>query len=219
MTVKLKEEVINLLKEDLEFRYAVAGLIGLEEVLKRLDKHEAQLVKLREDMLKGFQRHDEEIAKLREDMVKGFERHDEEFARLREDMRRGFELLERHVSALGARWGLLSEEAFREGLKGLLEKELGLRVERWSGFDQQGYVYGYPSPLEIDVAVVDGKTILVEVSSHVRPSDVAAFKRKAEAYEKATGRRPERLMIITPYAEDKAKEACLKQGVEIYTKI
>jgi hypothetical protein len=113
----------------------------------------------------------------------------------------------------------MSEEAFREGLKGLLEKELGLRVERWSAFDDEGSVYGYPSLLEVDVAIVDGKTILVEVSSHIRPSDVVAFKRKAEAYEKATGRRVERLMIITPYAEEKAKEACIKQGVELYTKI
>jgi len=45
-------------------------------------------------------------------------------------MIKGFELVERHISALGARWGLISEEAFREGLKGLLEKELGLKVER-----------------------------------------------------------------------------------------
>ena len=46
----LKSEILRLLKEDEEFRYAVAGLIGLEEVLKRLDRHEEQLVKLREDM-------------------------------------------------------------------------------------------------------------------------------------------------------------------------
>jgi len=78
----LKSEILRLLREDEEFRYAVAGLIGLEEVLKRLDRHEAQLVKLREDM-----------------------------NRLREDMNRGFELLRRHIDALGARWGLLAEES------------------------------------------------------------------------------------------------------------
>jgi hypothetical protein len=26
-------------------------------------------------------------------------------------------------------------------------------------------------------------------------------------------------MIITPYAEDKAKEACIKHGIELYTKL
>jgi len=51
----LKSEILRLLKEDEEFRYAVAGLIGLEEVLKRLDRHEEQLAKLREDMNRSFE--------------------------------------------------------------------------------------------------------------------------------------------------------------------
>jgi len=52
---KLREEIFKLLKEDEEFRYAVAGLIGLDEILKRLDRNEKELIKLREDMLKGFE--------------------------------------------------------------------------------------------------------------------------------------------------------------------
>ena len=101
----LKEEFITLLKEDETFRYTVAGFLGLEEILKRLDRNEAELVRLREDMLKGFKRHDEmlekhsaEIARLREDMIKGFLRHDEEIARLREDMMKGFG--HKHLSLL-----------------------------------------------------------------------------------------------------------------------
>ena len=97
----LKEEFLALLEKDKDFRYAVAGLLGFEEILRRLDKHEEELVKLREDlnrlgenMLLGFKRHDEELVKLREEMNK-----------LREDMLRGFELMNRHLDALGARWG------------------------------------------------------------------------------------------------------------------
>jgi len=134
-------------------------------------------------------------------------------------MNKGFELMERHISALGARWGLLSEEAFREGLKGLLEKEFKFKVEKWSHYDEEGIVYGYPSLIEVDVAIHDGKTILIEVSSHIRASDVFAFKRKAEAYERFTGKKPDKLMIVTPYANDKAKEACIKHGIELYTKV
>ena len=122
----LKDEFLTLLKRDKEFRYAVAGFLGLEEILKRLDRHEEQLVKLREDFnrkceedSKRFLSIESEIAKLREDMVAGFKRHDKEIAKLREDMVRGFELVERHISAIGARWGIMSEEAFREELKGL----------------------------------------------------------------------------------------------------
>jgi len=196
-TRELKSRILKLLKEDEEFRYAVAGLLGLEEILKRLDRHEAELVRLREDM-----------NKLREDMN-----------RLREDMIRGFELIERHISALGARWGLMAEDAFREGLRGLLEKELGFRVERWRVYDNAGIVFGYPSEVEVDIAVSDGKLILIEVSSHVRASDVLQFKRKAELYEKMTGRKPDRLIMVTPYIDEKALEAARQLGVEAYTKV
>ncbi|MEM2545895.1 MAG: DUF3782 domain-containing protein, partial [Nitrososphaerota archaeon] len=176
---RLKSRILKLLREDEEFRYAVAGLIGLDEILKRLDRHESHII----EILKRLDRHEQEIARLREDMnrlredmIRGFERHDKEIAKLREDMNRlredmnkGFEAVNRHISALGARWGLMSEEAFREGLKGILEKELGLKVERWTAFDEGGEVFGFPSPVEVDVAVKDGKTLLIEVSSQVRP--------------------------------------------------
>jgi hypothetical protein len=46
----LKEEFLALLEKDKEFRYAVVGLLGFEEILRRLDKHEEELVKLREDL-------------------------------------------------------------------------------------------------------------------------------------------------------------------------
>jgi hypothetical protein len=243
--------MLRLLKEDEEFRYAVAGLLGLEEILKRLDRNEQELVrlredmakmfekheerfarieeeirriwqeiaKLREDMVKGFERHDRELERLREDMIKGFERHDRELAKLREDMMKGFDAMNRRISALGARWGLESEEAFREGLRGILEKELGLKVERWTAFDETGSVFGHPSQVEVDVAVSNGKVMLIEVSSHVKQADVAALVKEAELYERTTGRRPDRLIVVTPFAEERAMEAALKLGVEIYTRV
>ncbi|MBS7611504.1 DUF3782 domain-containing protein [Candidatus Bathyarchaeota archaeon] len=251
MELKLKEKLLKLLKEDEEFRYAVAGLIGLEEILRRLDRHEAELVKLREDMMEGFRRHDEilsrhqaELVKLREDMLKGFMRHDEEIAKLREDMNKGFErhgeilsrheaelvrlrgdmmegfnLLKRHLDALGARWGMLSESAFREGLKGILERELGLKVGKWAKYDQEGEVFGYPSPIDVDVTVKDGREILVEVKSHVDKADVRIFERKARFYEKNEGRKPSRLIMVAPYVDDDALELAKHLGIEIYANV
>jgi hypothetical protein len=216
MAVKeLKSRMLRLLREDEEFRYAVAGLLGLEEILKRLDRHEAELVRLREDMNKLR----EDMNKLREDMVEGFRRHDIELARLREDMIRGFELVESHISALGARWGIMAESAFRESLKGLLEKELGYRVEKWTVFDEAGKVYGYPSLVDVDVTVSDGKLILIEVSSHIKTSDITTFKRKAELYMEKTGKRPDKLVAVTPYIDDTAQKAAKELGIEVYTKV
>lgn len=303
----LKKEFLELLDRDLEFRYAIAGYLGLSEILKRLDsivgeqtkvwveiskvweevkalreeqgkiwaeinkvwseisrvweeikalregqnrlweevkdlregqnrlweeltklredmiegfrRHDEEIAKLRQDMIEGFRRHDEEIARLRLDMMEGFKRHDEELAKLRSDMIEGFNLLKRHLDALGARWGIMAEEAFREGLRGLIERELGFRVERWVSYDDEGMVFGYPSRVEVDIAVKDERLLLVEVSSHIRASDVHEFKRKAELYERKTGRKPDRLIIITPYADGKALETAEKFDIEVYTKV
>lgn len=46
MAVDVRKEVLRLLKEDEEFRYAVAGYIGLSEVLKRLEAIENNLENL-----------------------------------------------------------------------------------------------------------------------------------------------------------------------------
>jgi hypothetical protein len=257
----LKREFLELLDRDVEFRYAVAGYLGLSEILKRLDAlaeeqvklREEQVrlreeqtkiwneiakiwseikalkeeqVKLREDMIAGFKRHDEILArheeqliKLREDMVAGFKRHDEEIAKLREDMMEGFRLLGRHIDALGARWGIISEQAFREGLRGLLERDFGFRVERWVKRDEQGFVYGYPSDIDIDVAVHDEKVILIEVKSHVDGEDVYSFRRRCEFYRIMEGREPSRLIIVTPYADEEAIKIAEKLKIEVCTKV
>jgi len=134
-------------------------------------------------------------------------------------MVRGFELVERHISALGARWGVMAESAFRESLRGLLERELGYRVEKWTVYDEAGKVYGYPSDVDVDVTVSDGKLILVEVSSHIKTSDVSAFGRKAELYTEKTGKKPDRLVIVTPYIDDRAAQTAKKLEIEVYTKV
>ena len=246
----LKKRLLELLKEDEEFRLTVAGLLGYGELLQKMKESLQELAKLREDMIMGFKRHDEELAKLRQDMLEGFKRHDEEFAKvwaelarlredmimgfkrhdeefakvwaeiskLREDLNRGFAALSRRLDALGARWGIMAENAFREGLRALLE-DLGIRVERWSALDEEGRVYGYESVVELDVAVRDGELILVEITSHVKASDVAEFRRKADFYAEKTGRKPDKLLIVSPYADEEALKAAKRLGVEIRTDV
>ncbi|MEM0223228.1 MAG: hypothetical protein QXJ99_02380 [Thermofilum sp.] len=46
----LKKEFLELLERDVEFRYAVAGYLGLSEILKRLDSVEDSLRKLWEEV-------------------------------------------------------------------------------------------------------------------------------------------------------------------------
>jgi hypothetical protein len=208
---QLKDKILTLFREDQEFRYAIAGLLGWEEILRRLDRHEEELSRL--------SRETAELRKETTELRKETTELRKEMTKLRQDMMEGFQLVHRQLSALGARWGIMTEEAFREGLRGLLEKELGLKVERWAKNDEEGWAFGYPSWVEVDVAVRDGKVVLVEVKSHVGRADVYSFRRKAEFYERVEGKKPSRLLMVTPYADEEALTAAAHLGVEIYTRV
>jgi len=94
----LKREILELLDKDLEFRYAVAGYLGLSEVLKRLDAIAEEQKNLREEQVKLREEQTkiwreiasirEEQKNLREEQVKLREEQKnlrEEQVRLRED--------------------------------------------------------------------------------------------------------------------------------------
>ena len=192
-----EEEFLERLEKDRKFRMAVAGLLGYREIMEKLESHDRKFNEILEE--------------LREHR-RVLEEHDHKLNEMLKD-------IQRRISALGARWGLMSEEAFRNGLRSLLEREFGLKVERWKARDDEGLVYGYPCEVEIDLAIRDGKVILIEVSSHVRSADVSAFKRKAEFYERSTGRKPDKLLMITPFADRRALWLAERVGVEIYTRV
>jgi hypothetical protein len=218
---ELKDALIKLLEEDKEFRYTVAGLIGYKEVMDRLADI-AQILAGMRDRLVGIE---ESMEQLRKDMVEGFRRHDEELRRheqimeqLRKDMVEGFRRLDLKISAIGARWGIMNEQSVRNGLKGILSKDLGYTVEEFKYSDDEGYVYGYPSSVQIDVVVKDSMVIVLEISSHVKRSDPPTVKRKAELYERVTGRSVSKVVIVTPFIDDDdAVDVCRRYGIEVYS--
>ncbi len=123
---ELKEVFLKILKEDEKFRYAILGSAGLEEILKRLDRHEEILIKLRED----FKTVSEEQARLRED----FKALSEEQARLREDfneMRKEQIRIAEEQIKLREDFKTVSEEQarLREDFKALSEEQARLRED------------------------------------------------------------------------------------------
>jgi hypothetical protein len=251
-----KKKILRTLREDEEFRYAVAGLLGLETILNELRMLRAdfqrhlELEEMRwrendkrweennkrweennrrweennkrweennrrwEEAYKRFEAIEAELKKLREDHNK-----------LREDFNRQFELFskrldsfERRLIAMGARWGVESEETFREAMKNIVEEILGAgKVEKWRVLDEEGVVLGYKAEVEVDVLIKDKVHILIEVKSSASESDVFKLWRIGKLYEKKTGVKP-RLVMVTPFPTDKALEAAKNLGVEIYTR-
>ncbi|MEM1538422.1 MAG: DUF3782 domain-containing protein [Candidatus Nezhaarchaeales archaeon] len=50
----------------------------------------------------------------------------------------GFNLVRRRIDALGARWDMFGEGAFREGLRSLVERRFGFRIEEWVKHNGEG---------------------------------------------------------------------------------
>ena len=87
MVEKLKKEFLELLEKDTEFRYTVAGYLGLSEILKRLDRLEEGQNKLWENQNRLW----EEVKNLREGQNKLWEEVRKlwvEVRGLREDQRK-----------------------------------------------------------------------------------------------------------------------------------
>jgi len=113
--------------------------------------------------------------------------------------------LEVMISALGTRWGIQAEDVFRKGMMELLSNT-NWKVDREIIFDKEGIVYGYPSEVEIDVIISDGKVILVELTASLKRSDLIPFSKKKELYEKEKGRKVSEVVVITPFIDDKNEE-------------
>ncbi len=254
MSSELREEFLRLLREDVEFRYAVLGLLGIEEVLKSISRNtEAikdlqqqvrdlqlqvrdlqQQVKVLQGQVAELQREVREHTRAIRDLQQQVVEHSRAIRDLQQQVKslqgQALELqkvvkvhteelrrLSDRITALGARWGVLAEEAFREGMRGVVERILGVaKIERWCYVDKEGFVYGYPAVIDVDLVVKDGEHILIEVKSSVDRGDVLELKRISELYERVTGVKP-RLVIVTPYARDRAIELAKLLNIEVYT--
>jgi hypothetical protein len=94
--------------------------------------------------------------------------------------------IEMQIGGLGARWGMQAEEAFRSGMKTILE-EVGFRAERYLAYDTEGEVFGRSDQVELDVVIQDGKAMVIEIKSSLDRGQVHLFSRKVAFYARKTG--------------------------------
>jgi hypothetical protein len=122
------------------------------------------------------------------------------------------------LGGLGARWGLQTEEAFRHGIRTILE-EVGFRTERFLTWDAAGEVFGHPEQVELDVVVQDGKVTVIEMKSSLDRANTYLFNRKVEFFTRHTSRQVARKVVIAPYADERAKEVAMRLGIEVCTDV
>jgi hypothetical protein len=104
--------------------------------------------------------------------------------------------------------GVFNEDAFRSGVRELL-RDVGYSVDRWVYYGDRGYVYGYPSEVELDVVARDGRTFAVEITSALRRGDLQQIKRKVELFSAVTGRKVDAVYVITPFIHDRNPDAVI----------
>jgi hypothetical protein len=138
-------------------------------------------------------------------------RTEDEVARLRRT-------IETQIGGLGARWGMQTEEAFRQAMKTILE-EVGFQADRYLTYDTTGEVFGHPDQVELDVVIHNGTAIVIEIKSSLDRGQVYLFSRKVAFYQRKTGQQVTRQVIVTPFAEQRARDVAGNLGVEICTDV
>jgi len=124
---------------------------------------------------------------------------------------------ESSIGALGARWGIQTEEAFRNALKGLLENRFNVEVLHVNEFDDKGEVFGRPDQIELDLIITDGELLIGEIKSSMSKGDMYIFERKARFYEKRHQRNATRLFVISPMIDPKARVVAKNLAIEAYS--
>jgi len=190
-----KEEFLDLLKKDEEFRYTVLGYLGLDEITRRMDATQTTQTKILEE-LRGIREEQtriwEEIRALREDfneilvrvetLEAGHERLERSLEGFRSEMYLGFNSLRKFAGvSLEEFMRVMLSGSFRE--RGILPAEASLERAVVEGEEINLF---YPDPL-----------IVGEVTAYTDSvEEISKLLRKAEAAKRKYGKEPERLLLI-----------------------
>ena len=137
--------------------------------------------------------------------------------RILDEIERSRSRQEQGIGALGARWGLASEQSFREALKGILEKSFGVQVLNINELDDEGLVFGQPDQVEIDVIIQNGTVILCELKASMSKADIYLFERKVRFYEQRHQRPVQRKLVISPMVSPNARAVADRLGIEVFS--
>jgi len=124
---------------------------------------------------------------------------------------------ESNIGALGSRWGLHSESAFRNALKSILEESFGVKVLNINEFDNNGEVFGQPDQVELDIIIKNGLLIVCEIKSSISKNDMYIFERKVRYYEKHHQQTANRMIVISPMVDKYAYPVAKKLGIEVHS--
>ncbi|MEM2238088.1 MAG: hypothetical protein QXR26_05770 [Candidatus Caldarchaeum sp.] len=224
LAVDLKRELLRLLEEDEEFRYAVAGRIGILEILKRLDRLEEGQNRLWEEvrsLREGQEKLWEGQKRLWENQEKLWESQNKLWQEVKE-LKKAFHGLSRKVSAgfaeLGSALGVTYEMHAAAYIQVLLE-ELGYPSARVS----RGWALKDGEVLEIDM-FCEEPLVVGEVTTRLKDekeveSEITKLLDRVEAVSSKYGRKPFLTILSVGIAPenlvDRLREETEKHGIKL----
>jgi hypothetical protein len=170
----------------------------LEEQNRKWDEQKAEENKKWEEQNARWEANQKELQRMNDALIAMVHKHD------------------RSIGALGSRWGLQSERAFRNALAGILEKSFGVQVLNVIEFDYEGTVFGRPDQVELDVIIKNGVLIICELKSSIDKAGMYIFERKVRYYERKHDRKASRMMVISPMIDARAQRVADILGIETY---
>lgn len=162
------------------------------------------------------QRQQEENNRKWEENNRKWEEASKRFDDLHQEIMAQARKADRSIGALGSRWGTQSEKAFRDALAAILEQSFGVQVINVNDYDDTGEVFGRPDQVELDVIIKNGLLIICELKSSIDKAGMYIFERKARFYEKRHQRQAQRLIVISPMIDTRARKVGEQLGIEMY---
>ncbi len=217
----IRQELPHLLETDPALRAYILELTRREYAPREdtQDRFYEILAELRSDREAQARKWEEQNRKWEENQAEQNRKWDEnqqELRRLHEEIMAQSKKQERSIGALGSRWGLQSEKTFRDALAAILEKSFNVQVVNVNEYDDRGEVFGRPDQVELDVIIHNGTLIICELKSSIDKAGMYIFERKARFYEKRHQRTANRLMVISPMIDARARKVAEQLGIETY---
>jgi len=206
----IRQELPHFLRTDPELRAYILELTRREYAPREETQDRFY------DILAELRRDREEQTRKWEEQNRKWEANQEELRRLHEEAMAQALKHDRSIGALGSRWGLQSEKAFRDALAGILEENFAVQVVNVNDYDDEGVVFGRPDQVELDVIIKNGLLLICELKSSIDKAGMYIFERKARFYEKRHGRQANRLIVISPMIDARARKVAERLGIEMY---
>ena len=209
---ELRREFLELLREDEEFRLAVAGLIGLSEIL-------AELRRLREDFSKRFEalerkmiEHDRRFEVTERKLLEHDRRFEAIERKLLEHDRR-FDELNRRVAHVELGMGVLTESLFAR----FVLDEISSRISREGDEIVETMRNARVDNTDVDLLIVTKhRVFVVEVKVQPRHSDIDQLLSKAEAIAARFREKTVTPLLAGALIGSEVEDYARKRGVEIH---